>query len=105
MRTRCTGLDGFVAIAAASVLAIGTCGIRGGGGDTKEQSSPGFAACEQKPNECNNGHTKAGGSIVVALEKTISNWNTFDSHGNTFETSQVTTALVPSPFVAQPNNS
>jgi peptide/nickel transport system substrate-binding protein len=104
MRTRSKGLGGFVAIAAASVLAIGACGTSGDGG-TKQQSSPGFAACEEKPNECNNGPTKAGGSIVVALEKTISNWNTFDSDGNTFETSQVMNAIVPSPFVAQPNNS
>jgi peptide/nickel transport system substrate-binding protein len=104
MRTRSKGLGGFVAIAAASVLAIGACGTSGGGG-TKQQSSPGFAACEEKPNDCNNGPTKAGGSIVVALEKTISNWNTFDSDGNTFETAQVMNALVPSPFLAQPNNS
>ena len=98
MRTRSKGLGGFVAIAAASVLAIGACGSSGGGG-TKQQSSPGFAACEEKPNECNNGPTKAGGSIVVALEKTISNWNTFDGDGNTFETGQVMNGLVPSPYV------
>jgi peptide/nickel transport system substrate-binding protein len=103
MRTRSKGLGGFVAIAAASVLAIGACGTSGGG--TKQQSSPGFAACEEKPNECNNGPTKAGGSIVVALEKTISNWNTFDGDGNTFETGQVMSGLVPSPYVSQPNNS
>lgn len=105
MRTRSKGLGGFVAIAAASVLAISACGSSGGGGDKTAQSSPGFAACEEKPNTCNNGPTKPGGSIVVAIEKTISNWNTFDSDGNTFETAVVMNGLVPSPYVAQPDNS
>jgi peptide/nickel transport system substrate-binding protein len=105
MRTRSKGLGGFVAIAAATVLAISACGSSGGSGDKQAQSSPGFAACEEKPNTCNNGPTKQGGSIVVALEKTVSNWNTFDSDGNTFETAQVMNGLVPSPYIAQPDNS
>jgi peptide/nickel transport system substrate-binding protein len=105
MRTRSKGLSGFVAIAAASVLAIGACGTSGGGGNKPPQASPGFAACEQKPNTCNNGPTKAGGSIVAALEKTLPNFNIFDGDGNTFETAQVMNGLVPSPFIVQPDNS
>src|SRR3954447_16423241 len=104
MRTRSKGLGGFVAIAAATVLAISACGSSGGSGDKQAQSSPGFAACEEKPNACNNGPTKQGGSIVVALEKTVSNWNTFDSDGNTFETAQVMNGLIPSPYISQPDN-
>jgi peptide/nickel transport system substrate-binding protein len=106
MRTRSKGFGGFVAIAAASVLTIGACGTSGGGGGNKTaQASPGFAACEAKPNTCNSGPTKAGGTIVVALEKTLPNFNIFDGDGNTFETGQVMNGLVPSPFIAQPDNS
>jgi peptide/nickel transport system substrate-binding protein len=105
MRTRSKGLGGFVAIAAASVLAISACGTSGGGGNKTAQSSPGFASCEEKPNTCNNGPTKQGGSIVVALEKTISNWNTADSDGNTYEQGQVLSGILPSPFISQPDNS
>jgi len=103
MRTRSKGLSGFVAIAAASVLVIGACGTDSNTSE-KQQSSPGFASCEQKPNECNNGPTKQGGSIVVALEKTIPNFNIFDADGNTFDTVQVMNAITPQPFIPQPDN-
>jgi peptide/nickel transport system substrate-binding protein len=104
MRTRSKRLGGLVAIAAASVLVIGACGSEGGGGN-QQQTSPGFATCETNPNGCNSGPTKPGGSIVVALEKKIQNWNTHDADGNTFETGEVMNGLLPSPYVAQPNNS
>ena len=65
MRTRTTGLRGFVAIAAASVLVLGACGTSGGGGSNQAQTSPGFAECDQKPNECNTGPTKQGGTITT----------------------------------------
>jgi glutathione transport system substrate-binding protein len=103
MRTRSKRLGGLVAIAAVPVLAVGACGTSGGGGNT-QQSSPGFAACDEKPNECNSGPTKQGGTIVMALEKKIQNWNTFDADGNSFETGQVMNAIVPQPFILQPSN-
>jgi peptide/nickel transport system substrate-binding protein len=103
MRTRSKRLGGLVAIAAASVLVISACGTSGGG--DKQQSSPGFAACEEKPNECNNGPTKPGGSIVVALEKGLPNFNTLDSEGNVFEAGQVMNAVTLTPFTNQPDNS
>ncbi|GIJ51060.1 hypothetical protein Val02_79460 [Virgisporangium aliadipatigenens] len=103
MRTRSKRLGGLVAIAAASVLVISACGTSGGG--DKQQSSPGFAACEEKPNECNNGPTKPGGSIVVALEKPIPNFNVLDSEGNVFEAGQIMNATTLTPFTNQPDNS
>jgi peptide/nickel transport system substrate-binding protein len=105
MRTRSTRLRGLVAIAAASVLALSACGTSGGDGDKPDQASPGFAECEQKPNECNTGETKQGGTIVVGLEKKIQNWNTQDADGNTFETGLILNAILPVPYVQQPNNS
>jgi peptide/nickel transport system substrate-binding protein len=105
MRIRSKRLNGFVAIAAASVLAIGACSTSNDGGGGKQQSSPGFATCETDPNGCNSGPTKAGGSIVVALEKKVQNWNIGDADGNTFDTVQIMNGLIPTPYVAQPNNS
>jgi peptide/nickel transport system substrate-binding protein len=105
MRTRSTGLRGLVAIAATSVLALSACGTSGGDGDNQAQTSPGFAECEQKPNECNTGPTKQGGTIVVALEKKIQNWNTVDADGNTFETGLINNAILQVPYNQQPDNS
>jgi len=104
MRTRSKGLGGLVAIAAASVLVVGACGTSGGGGE-KQQSSPGFASCEEKPNDCNSGPTKKGGTLTIALEKTLPNWNVFDTDGNTYETAQVVLHIAPTPYIYLPNNS
>jgi peptide/nickel transport system substrate-binding protein len=105
MRTRSTGLRGFVAIAAASVLVLSACGTEGGGGTDTQQTSPGFAECETKPNECNTGPTKQGGTITVALEKKIQNWNTQDADGNTFETGLINNAILQVPYHQLPDNS
>jgi peptide/nickel transport system substrate-binding protein len=105
MRTRTTGPRGFVAIAAASVLVLGACGTSGGGGNKPAQTSPGFAECDQKPNECNTGPTKQGGTITVALEKKIQNWNTIDADGNTFETGLINNAILQVPYHQLPDNS
>jgi peptide/nickel transport system substrate-binding protein len=104
MRTRSKGLRGLVAIAAASVLVVGACGTTGGGGE-KKQSSPGFANCEEKPNDCNSGPTKKGGTLTIGLEKTIPNWNIFDSDGNVYDGGQVILHLTPVPYYYLPDNS
>jgi len=106
MRTRSKRLGGLVAIAAASVLILGACGTKSGGGGTNQnQSSPGFAECDAKPNTCNSGPTKAGGTLVLATEKKLPNFNIFDGDGNTYETAQVMSGLVPSPFIVYPDSS
>lgn len=105
MRTRSTGLRGFVAIAAASVLVLSACGTGGGDNNNTQQTSPGFAECETKPNECNTGPTKQGGTITVALEKKIQNWNTQDADGNTFEVGLINNAILQVPYHQLPDNS
>ncbi len=103
MLNRSKRLSGLVAIAAASVLVLGACS-GGGGGDKKEQSSPGFAECDAKPNVCNTAKTKSGGTMVIAMEKTIPNWNVFDSDGNVYETGQVVNGLAPNMFFYYPDS-
>jgi peptide/nickel transport system substrate-binding protein len=94
-----------VAIAAASVLVLGACGGKGSGNkDNTAQNSPGFASCDAKPTSCNTGTTKKGGTMVLAMEKTIPNWNIFDSDGNTYDSAQVMSGLVPSPFITYPDS-
>jgi peptide/nickel transport system substrate-binding protein len=93
-----------VAIAAVSVLAVAACSSGGKGTTTEPQSSAGFGECDSKPNTCNSGSTKKGGSIVVTIEKTIPNWNTVDGDGNTYETGQVLAGVLPVNFVYNPDN-
>jgi peptide/nickel transport system substrate-binding protein len=105
MLIRSKRLSGLVAIAAASVLVLGACGGKGSGGDKTAQNSPGFAECDAKPTTCNTADTKKGGTMVLALEKTLPNFNNFDSDGNTYDTTQVTAGLVPSSFLYLPDSS
>src|SRR5687767_3932251 len=105
MRTRSTRLRGFVAFAAVSVLALSACGTSGGGGSDGPQSSPGFAECEQKPNECNTGPVKDGGSITIMQEKGVQDFNIISSDGNTADTVLITNALSPLPAFTQPDGS
>jgi peptide/nickel transport system substrate-binding protein len=92
-----------VAFAAVSVLALSACGTSGGGGNEGPESSPGFAECEQKPNDCNTGPVKDGGSITILSEKSIQDWNTISADGNTLDTSMITNGVYPIPFFSEPN--
>jgi peptide/nickel transport system substrate-binding protein len=103
MRTRSTRLRGLVAFAAVSVLALSACGTSGGGGNEGPESSPGFAECEQKPNDCNTGPVKDGGSITILNEKSVQDWNTISADGNTLDTSMITNGIYPIPFFSKPN--
>lgn len=96
-----------VKVVAAGLVALLTTAACGSSGNKEpgSQFSPGFAECDSKPNTCNSGPTKQGGTIVVAIEKKLPNWNTFDSDGNTFETAQVMTGLLPTPFIVDPDSS
>jgi peptide/nickel transport system substrate-binding protein len=66
--------------------------------------SPGFAECDAKPNECNTAPTKKGGTFVIAIEKTLPNWNVFDSDGGTFETGQVMAGMSPATWIVDPDS-
>jgi glutathione transport system substrate-binding protein len=105
MRARSKRLVGLIAIAAASALVLGACGTKGGGGGNTSQFSPGFAECDSKPNTCNSGPTKKGGTLVFAIEKTLPNFNIFDGDGNTYETAQVLSGLLPGTFIVYPDSS
>ncbi|GIJ50731.1 hypothetical protein Val02_76170 [Virgisporangium aliadipatigenens] len=77
----------------------------GTGGGTKDRNSAGFADCDPHPNTCNTTRVKPGGTFVVAIEKKLPNWNTFDSDGNTFEAGQVVAGIAPAPFPVLPDSS
>jgi peptide/nickel transport system substrate-binding protein len=92
--------------AAALAVALGAAACGSGGGDsTKDHSSPGFAECDAKPNTCNTTATRPGGSLIVSIEKTIQNWNTADTDGNSYETGQVLSGVTPTPFYVAPDTS
>jgi peptide/nickel transport system substrate-binding protein len=86
----------------ATVLATAACSGTGGSGN-QDPSSTGFAACDTKPNTCNTAPTKPGGILTISIEKTIQNWNTFDSDGSQFETAQVMSGVTPTPFMIEPD--
>jgi peptide/nickel transport system substrate-binding protein len=95
------------AVVAAGIvvaLTIAACGP-GSGDDAKTQFSPGFAECDAKPNTCNSGATRKGGTLILGIEKKLPNWNIFDSDGGTFETAQVMTGLLPVTFIIDPDSS
>jgi peptide/nickel transport system substrate-binding protein len=92
-----------VAAGLVALLAASACGS--GNKQTPNQYSPGFAECDSKPNTCNTGPTKSGGTFVVAIEKKLPNWNVFDTDGATFETAQVMAGMLPAPFIIDPDAS
>jgi peptide/nickel transport system substrate-binding protein len=102
MRTRSKRLAGLVAVAAAAVLVVSACGSVGGG-TGNVGGTAGFADCDKKPNECNSGKVKTGGTMTATIEKTIQNWNINDADGNTFDIVQVMNGLVPGVFIAYPD--
>jgi peptide/nickel transport system substrate-binding protein len=93
-------LTSLAALAAVALLASACSKPTG---NTTPQFSPGFAECESKPNTCNNGPTAPGGTLTLALEKTIPNFNIWDGAGNTYETGQVMSGLLPSVFIINPD--
>jgi len=92
-----------VAAGLVALLATAACGS--GNKAAPSQYSPGFAECDAKPNTCNSGPTKQGGTFTIAIEKKLPNWNVFDTDGSTFETAQVMTGLLPVPFITDPDSS
>jgi len=94
-------LISLAALAAVALLAS-ACS-KPSGNTTTPQFSPGFAECASKPNTCNNGPTTKGGTLTLALEKTIPNFNIWDGAGNTYETGQAMSGLLPSVFIINPD--
>src|SRR6266542_3107724 len=104
MRSGSKRLGSLVALAAVSVLLVAACTKKGEGdkGPSK-QFSPGFAECETKPDDCNSGLTKKGGTIVVALGKVIPNLNIWAGDGNLVESVEVMNGVTMSPFIFLPS--
>lgn len=102
MHFRSKRLSGLIVLAAAGMLVLGACST--GTTNNTPQSSAGFTSCEKSPNTCNTGPTKKGGSLVIALEKTVPNWNVNTSEGNTYDTAQIMNGMAPTAFIANPDS-
>ncbi len=101
MHPRRRGLIGL-AMATAITLVVTSCASGGDKTDGPE-SSIGFAQCTNKPNECNGGKTKQGGTITYALGKDVKAWNTLSSAGNTIEYSHALFGVVPRAHLYYPD--
>jgi peptide/nickel transport system substrate-binding protein len=104
MLNRSKRLAGLVAVAAASLLVAAACSSGGGKGTTNPDNfSPGFAECLTKPNNCNSGPRKAGGTLVFAVEQDMASWHINSADGSHFSSSQMLSGLIPSPFTVMPD--
>jgi len=104
MHVRSKRLTGLVALGAASLLVIAGCSSKSGGTQQKgPQYSPGYANCQNQPDECNSGPRKDGGQLVVALGKELPNFNVNASDGNLVELVQVMNLILPSAYVFLPS--
>jgi peptide/nickel transport system substrate-binding protein len=101
MRTR-KRLAGVVAVASVSLLVAAACGSSKSS-DSGKSVSTSFADCDTKPNTCNGGKTKAGGTLTYTIEKTITGWNLNDTDSNTFEFQEVLDGILPNAFNTNPD--
>jgi peptide/nickel transport system substrate-binding protein len=101
MRTR-KRLAGVVAIASVSLLVAAACSS-GKSSDSGKTVSTSFADCGTKPNTCNSGQTKAGGTLTYTIEKTVTGWNLNDTDSNTFDFAEVLDGVLPNVFNVNPD--
>jgi peptide/nickel transport system substrate-binding protein len=94
-----------IAVLALAAAACGGSSKNKGGGSSSGSSNVTQGRIKASdPNTVNSvASPKKGGTLTYALEKTIDNWNTLTSTGNTFETAEVLDAIYPSAFIAQPD--
>jgi peptide/nickel transport system substrate-binding protein len=95
-------LAGAMVAASVSLLVISACG-GGGSSDTGKSVSAGFADCKTKPNDCNSGATKPGGTFTYTVEKKITGWNLNDAETNTADFVPVLAGILPAAFVVNPD--
>src|SRR5215216_1897073 len=104
MHIRSKRLVGLVAVAAAAMMVAACSGTKSNDNQAdKKTFSPGFAECLSKPNECNSGERKAGGTITMAVEQDMASWHINAAEGTHFWSSQMLTGLIPGPFTAWPD--
>lgn len=93
-----------IAVLALAAAACGGSSKNKGGGTSGSSNVTQGRIKASDPNTVNSvANPKKGGTLTYALEKTIDNWNTLTSTGNTFETAEVLDAIYPSAFIAQPD--
>jgi peptide/nickel transport system substrate-binding protein len=95
-------LAGAMVVASVSLLVISACG-GGGSSDTGKSVSTSFADCTTKPNDCNGGKTKPGGTLTYTIEKKITGWNLNDADSNTFDFQEVLGGVLPNAFNTMPD--
>ncbi len=103
MLNRSKRLAGLVAVAAAALLVAAACSSGGAKKTDQPQYSEGFAECLTKPNVCNGGPRKAGGTLVFAVEQDMASWHINSADGSHFSSSQMLSGLIPSPFTVMPD--
>lgn len=88
-----------VAASLGMLLALAACGGGGsGGGQSADGGLPVTA-----PNVVTNDPVRDGGSVAMALEKDVPNFNGLSSDGNSVETQTVVNGIFPSTYVQQPD--
>jgi peptide/nickel transport system substrate-binding protein len=96
---------GIAVLALAATACGGSSKNKGGGSSSSGNSNVTQGRIKASdPNTVNSvSNPTKGGTLTYSLEKTIDNWNTLTSAGNTFETAEVLDAIYPSAFIAQPD--
>ncbi len=88
----------LAAIGTVATLVLAACG-GGGDGDGDGGGDAGvFADCAADPNTCNTvpaAQLQQGGTLTMALEKNIQNWNLLSAEGNVFETALALKTFLP----------
>jgi peptide/nickel transport system substrate-binding protein len=102
LRHRGPGPRGLAAVAVvAAVLAAGGCG--GGSDQPDEGQQAGLSGCDDRPNTCNSGQTKQGGTLTFGVDQDLATWNVNADNGNHFITTQMLTGVLPDVHYAAPD--
>jgi len=92
-------LNRFAVLAVAVLLLAGAC--------TRQPVPPPtvpLGECDAKPNDCNTGPTKKGGTVVKVISTRVGNWNANSVDGNTLDMTSVLNGVLPNSFVYLPDN-
>src|SRR5215510_2753423 len=100
MHIRSRRLGGFAVAAAALVLAAA---CTPGGDPDPTTGLPGYGECDAKPNECNAGVTKPGGTLVYYEEQDIATWNLNSEDGGHYPSVVMLNGVIPGVYYAAPD--
>jgi peptide/nickel transport system substrate-binding protein len=91
------------AIATTATLVLAACG---GGGGAGGSSGGVYGDCSTNPNTCNSvpaAQLQQGGTVTLAAEKNIKNWNVISSEGNVDWTGMATKPFLTYAFYTSPD--